>query len=349
MKKAIVIVIAGLACVFTIGTANQKQSLSQESPDSAQPLKPSSVRLEPDFGRMPLYFIVNQGQMDERVDYYVQGKDKSIYFSPGGVTFVLNSSAERWSIKLDFVDADRDVRPLGMNETSAVISYFKGKPEDWHTGIPTYGRLVFRNLWPGIDLVYSGTTNKLKYEFVVQPGAEASRINLAYRGATEVALDKDGRLEVKTPLGSLRDDEPVAYQEKDGKRVDIPMAFVLEGPGREETEQDGRDRGPEMRSLSFGFKVGDYDRSLPLIMDPALLVYCGYIGGSGEDCGSGIAVDGSGNAYMTGSTTSREATFPETGGPDLTHNGGYDAFVAKVNASGAGLAYYGYIGGSGND
>ena len=100
----------------------------------------------------------------------------------------------------------------------------------------------------------------------------------------------------------------------------------------------------------YGFRVGAYDRSKTLFLDPAVLSYCGYIGGSGDDYGIGIAVDSSGNAYVTGYTGSTAATFPETVGPDLTHNGGtWDAFVAKVNAAGTALVYCGYIGGSGDD
>ena len=193
---------------------------------------------------------------------------------------------------------------------------------------------MYRNLWPGIDLVYSGTVNKLKYEFIVQPGVDASRIKLAYSGASEVVLGEGGQLEVKTPLGSLRDDEPVAFQEKGGERVDIPMSFVLEEPGQEETSQDGRDQVPEQKSHAFGFNVGDYDRSQPLIMDPAIMVYCGYIGGSGDDAGHGIAVDGSGNAYVTGYTVPHsDISGDRWAGPDLQRRH-FDAFVAKVNASG---------------
>ena len=348
MKK-IAFFAGGLMCLFQIGTEGWNQSLSREGFYVIQPQKASAMKLEPNFGRMPLYFIANQGQIDQRVDYYVQGKDKSIYFSPGGVTFVLNSLAERWTVKLDFVGADLEVKPQGLDENGAVISYFKGKPEDWHTGLPTYRRLVYRNLWPGIDLVYSGTTNKLKYEFVVQPGADASRIKLAYRGANEVVLDEGGRLEVRTPLGNLRDDIPVAYQEKDGRRADVPMSFALEEADREGTDQDRLSQGLESRSQMFGFNLGDYDRSLPLVMDPAVLVYCGFIGGSEWDWGYDIAVDGSGNAYITGFTASTEATFPETAGPDLTFNGTTDGFIAKVNPWGTGLVYCGYIGGSGTD
>lgn len=359
MKKAMVIVLAGLACLFTIGAADQRQGPAVGAADAVLALKPSAVKLEADFGRLPLYFIPNKGQLDERADYHVQGRDKSLYFSPGGVTFVLASAGEgpeaepkagtRWVVKLEFIGADPAVRPQGMDETGAVISYFKGKPEEWQAGLPTYSRIVYKNLWPGIDLVYSGTVNKLKYEFVVQPGAEPSRIKLAYVGASEVALGDGGRLEVETPLGNFRDDEPVAFQEKSGERVEIPMGFVLEEPDRAEAGQNGRDLAPAPGSRTFGFEVGDYDRSLPLIMDPVILVYCGYIGGSRNEGGSGIAVDGSGCAYVTGTTTSPQGDFPTKVGPDLTYNIDNDAFVAKVNASGSGLVYCGYIGGAGTD
>ena len=163
MRKTIIVVILGLACLFAVSTANQNQSLPSGTSDAVQSLKSSSVKLAADFEKMPLYFIANKGQMDERVDYYVQGKDKSIYFGPGGVTFVLASAEaskleaeEHWVVKLDFVGSDRAVRPIGQDETGAVISYFQGNPEEWHTGLPTFSRLVYRNLWPGLTWCIRG-------------------------------------------------------------------------------------------------------------------------------------------------------------------------------------------------
>jgi len=161
-------------------------------------------------------------------------------------------------------------------------------------------------------------------------------------------VNGEGRLEVRTPAGGFADDRPVGYQGVNGDRVDVALRYLLEersaikpGPSGEEAVT---------KSYVYGFEVGDYDRTKPLVLDPAVLVYCGYIGGSGYDCGQGIAVDGSGNAFVTGYTSSTEATFPVIGGPDLTYKGGtWDAFVAKVNASGTALVYCGYIGGSGDD
>ena len=328
---------------------------------SAQPLptaQATTPQMDAHWGEMPLYFIANQGQLDSRVAYYVQGRDKTLYFTPAGVTFALTDLTpapeptltkagrsadpsslhpeergeprDRWIVKLDFVDAN-SVRPGGQNQTEAVISYFKGSRDEWRTGLPTYSRIVYPDLWEGIDLAYSGTVNRLKYEFVVQPGADPAAIRLAYRGAT-VQLNDAGQLEVGTSAGTFQDDAPVAYQEVDGERVPVAVSFTLD---------DG---------ATYGFHLGAYDPTLPLVIDPAVLVYCGYIGGSSTDQGFSIAVDAAGNAYVVGLTLSTEATFPVTVGPDLTYNGDpRDTFVAKVKADGMGLVYAGYIGGSGND
>jgi len=333
-------------------------------------LKPS-VNL--DFGRIPLYFIANQGQMDERVAYYVQGKDKTIYFTQEGLTFVLANqesskqdrtvdtrrglsqktnlrdmldknainepqTSQRWVVKLDFPGANPDVHPVGEEKTEAAISYFKGKPEAWKSGMSTYSKVVYANLWPGIDLVYSGAKNALKYEFVVRPGADPGKIRLAYRGASEVKANKEGQLEVTTPFGGFQDDRPVAYQEVGGKRTEVGVSYEVK---------------EEYSCYAYGFRVGKYDLSWPLILDPAVLIYCGFIGGSDDEESFGIgdiAVDSSGCAYVTGDTSSTQSSFPVTVGPDLTYNGDQsDAFVAKVKADGTGLVYCGYIGGHWDD
>jgi len=327
---------------------------------SASGERAARARLERGFGKMPLYFVENRGQLDPRVAYSVHGRDTAIYFAKEGITFSLiraegeeSSSGRlspasfgkepfaqraldrRWNVKLDFLDANPDVQVLGTDRTEAVISYFKGSREEWKTGLPTYSSVLYRELWPGIDLLYSGTVDRLKYQFVVRPGADPGQIRLAYRGASEVKLGREGALQIDTPLGGFSDDRPYSYQEMGGKQVEVQTEYALpglSGPGH-----------------SYGFRLGTYDKSRPLIIDPAVLVYAGFIGGSAGESGSGIAVDASGNAYVTGNTNSTLETFPETVGPDLTSNGGFDAFVAKVNAAGTSLLYAGFIGGSGTD
>ena len=338
-KKSIFQIFSGVLVVFL-------PVLSTSSIPTAQAI---TAQMDVHWGEMPLYFIANQGQVDDRVTYYVQGSDKTLYFTPEGVTFVLTdvtasvpkessllSLEERseikspWVVKMDFVNAN-PVKPSGEAQTDAIISYFNGSPENWQTAVPTYSKIVYPNLWDGIDLVYSGTINRLKHEFIVQPGTDPAQIRLTYRGAT-VQVNKAGKLDVSTPSGGFQDDVPLAYQEVNGQRVPVSVKFVLE-------------------DTTYGFQVGAYNTNLPLIIDPSMLIYCGYIAGtsSGGDFGADIAVDVAGNAYVTGTATSTEADFPVTVGPDLSFNGIEDAFVAKVKADGTGLVYAGYIGGNSYD
>ena len=333
-----------------------------------------------DYGALPLLFIPNQGQFDSRVVYAVQGRDKSIFFTEQGLTVVLTDKPvaasarkddrlrrigspepvaytpkKRWALKLDFVDANPQARPETLEPADTLISYFKGRPEEWRTGLRASRRIIYRNLWPGIDLIYSGTVNRLKYDFIVHPGADPDRIRLAWRGADSVQVTEEGQLAVFTPLGTLRDEMPKAWQEDKGRRESVTVAYGLRGPAGVQVASlatNGLLAGtnPHERAHIVGFTVGDYDRSRALVLDPEMLVYCGFIGGSASEYGAAIAVDSNGSAYVTGETSSPQASFPETVGPDLTYNGGEDdAFVAKLRADGTGLFYCGFIGGTGRD
>ena len=288
MKNSTNVKIWGLISVFLLVVAVCAQNVCMAGTDSG------GMSVDRDFGKMPLYFIENQGQMDKEVGFYVQGSDKTLYFTPQGVTIALSGKkaeseeTQRWVVKLDFVGANPDVRPIGQDRQEAVISYFKGKTEDWKRGLATYGRIVYPNLWDGIDLVYCGSVNKLKYEFVVKPGADAKQIRLAYRGADNVTVKETGELMVETPVGGFADAAPYAYQEMEGRQEAVSMAYAL----REKSSEG---------IFEYGFDIGPYDTSRTLILDPVVLIYCGYIGGVGSEGGfGGIAVDDSGNAYVTG-------------------------------------------------
>jgi hypothetical protein len=290
----------------------------------------SGSQIEQVYGRLPLYFVENRGQVGKEVFYYLPGRD-SVYFTSRGMTLALTSEEEkRWAVAVDLVGARRGVKPEPRSRTEAVVSYFKGPRPNWKTGISTYGSVVYRDAWPGIDVSWSGTAGRLEDTFVVRPGADPGRIRLRYRGATSVKLDETNGLEVKTRAGGFRVGRPRAYQELNGKQKEVPVTFALARKGANPV---------------YGFQVGQYDRTRPLVIDPVVLLYCGYIGGGKDDYGHGIAVDGAGNAYVVGSTLSADASFPVVVGPDLTPKGLWDVFVAKVKADGTGLVYAGYIGG----
>ncbi len=328
--------------------------VSTEETSAPAPL-PTTTAL----GQLPLSFVQNTGQLDARVAFALHGKETSVYFTSEGLTFRLASPeaqpatpaavtpvslretappapSPRWVLKLDFLGANPAVRPVGHDPTPATMNYFSGTPDQWHTAVPTYRKLVYPNLWPGIDLEYSGTGQQLKYTFIVQPGADPNLIQLAYRGADSVSVTDAGQLAVTTPVSSFTDATPYVYQEAQGTQVAVASAYILHA-----------DTTPGQHR--YGFQVGAYDQSQPLYLDPAILVYAGYLGGSEDDSGYGIAVDTTGHAYIGGYTFSTSATFPELVGPDLSDNGNADAFIAKIKADGSGLVYAGFIGGGGSD
>jgi uncharacterized repeat protein (TIGR01451 family) len=325
---------------------------------------PSKSGLSAARNRFPLYFVENRGQVDPRAAYYIQGADKVLYFGSRSVTMVLSKPAGRQSaqadlagvalgaaatddgvapgsisraaVTLEFVGADPTVKPVGEDLAKARFSYFKGPREDWAAGLQSYTRLVYADLWPGIDLIYTASVDRLKYTFVVKPGADPKRIKLRYRGAEAVSLNQDGKLLIRTAVEDFHDERPTAHQDVDGAVKDVSAEYILLN-----SESDA--------GYVYGFNVGAYDAAKVLVIDPAILVYAGFIGGTGDDRGNGMAVDSDGSAYITGETNSLQASFPVAGGLDVGQNGGVDAFVAKVDPSGTQLLYAGFIGGTGDD
>jgi hypothetical protein len=286
-------------------------------------------------GSLPLSFVPNAGQADPQVSFHLQGAAGSVWFTPAGVTMALpgEDGADPWVAKLDFAGA-RPVEPVGTGATGATVGYFTGPQESWRTGIPAYSGITYPDLWPGIDLEYSGDAGKLKYQFVVHPGADPSQIRLAWRGVDSLAVTGSGALAATTPNGGFTDDKPYTYQPVDGRQVEVASSYAV-----------GKPAGG---SHPYGFNLGTYDPALPLVIDPAI-EFAGYIGGTGFEHGLGVDVDSSGAAYVAGETNSGQATFPATTGFDTTYNGGGDAFVAKIAPGGSAVEWSAYLGGSNFD
>jgi hypothetical protein len=310
------------------------------------------------YRRLPLMFVPNVGQTHENVHYYVTGSGRGIYFTQEEVvlTFVEKPFNERRDTRkpqernetdpkeeravrgmvlaLRFLGANPNVKPEGQEEGGGKVNYFIGNdPEKWYTNLSIYNKVVYRELWPGINLAFHEENGKLKYEFAVQPGAQIENIRLMYRGADDLTVDESGSLQIHTPYGILTDKRPVSYQEIGGRQVSVMSSFVVETDENEEK--------------SVGFSVGnDYDRRYPLFIDPGL-VYSTYLGGSNTDVGFGIAVDSSGSAYVTGETLS--TNFPTQNPFQGVFAGEGDAFVAKLSPTGNTLLYSTYFGGSNRD
>src|SRR3989441_4352037 len=226
-----------------------------------------------------------------------------------------------------FVGASRTARVLGWEELPAKANYFIGNdPGKWRTNVPTYAKVRYEAIYPGIDLVFYGKQRQLEYDFVIRPGADPKRIRLAFQGADKLEVDAHGDLVLHTAAGVIRQGKPVIYQEIDGARREINGGYVLDGAHR------------------IGFWVGAHDRRASLVIDPTLF-YSTYLGGNSLDEGRAIAVDVAGNAYVTGFTQS--PNFPTTAGAfQRSFSSREDVFVTKLDPTGSSLVYSTYLGGS---
>jgi hypothetical protein len=284
-----------------------------------------SLRIARSYGQMPLDFEVNQGQTDPQVRFLSRGRGYSLFLTPVEAVLVLQSAVVR--MRLLGTNAAPVVR--GVEERPGKSNYFLGNdPTKWRAGVSHFARVEYRDVYPGVTLIYFGNQQQLEYDFVVAPGVDPRAIRLGIEGARKIRLDHEGKMILKTAAGDLVQRAPVAYQEKEGVRRTIPARYAL------------RDRG------EVGFEVGAYDRTRPLIIDP-VLIYSTYLGGSSEDFGLGIAVDAAGNAYVTGYTNSMD--FPTAGTPSQSARAEpNDAFVTKLDPNSA-RVYSTYLGGSGDD
>jgi hypothetical protein len=192
-------------------------------------------------GKLPLAFVPNADQTDG-VHFSAQAGGATFYFTQEEAIFAFRKGS--------------------LSQTGGIIlrlAFLGGNPETRIEGQglgPTYERVVYRDLWPGIDLVFRGADGQLKYEFLLRPRAKIAAIRLAFRGAEGLSLDRDGNLLVKTPLGTLTDARPIAYQELGGERVPVESRFL--------PHPDPRQEG------AYGFAVGAYDSRQPLVIDPGL-------------------------------------------------------------------------------
>jgi len=353
-------------------------------PSFPKPAVPSKSQ-SPDFGNLPLSFEPNDGQTDAAVRFQAHVPGGALFFAGNEVVLSLaapdtkatatKSKAKPASqlskpsrmlehpfsfastggsgigplerpmaqtetsqppqvVRMHFISANLTPNITGSERLPGIVNYFIGTdPGKWRANLPTYGSITYSNLYPGIDLQYGGTGKLLKGTYIVAPGADPNIIRWKYEGVGDVSMDAEGNLQI--PLhggdtGTLIEQAPVAWQEIDGRRVAVEASYKLAA------------------DASIGVHLGNHDPTQVLILDPAI-AYSTYLGGSsGEDYRDrvDIAVDGQGNAYVTGFTTSTD--FPTQNPFQPTRNGDSDSdiFVSKFNSTGSALLYSTYLGGT---
>ncbi len=269
----------GLAAIF----APHSTGVSVEWPKIPATETPKDSAPGDGFGRLPLSFELNQGQTDSRVKFLARGQGYGIFLTDNGAAFSFGNSPTQLHMRLK--DAAASPRISGVDELPGKANYLIGnKSADWRTNIPTYERVRYEQIYSGIDLVYYGNQRQLEYDFVIAPGASFKQIRFSFDGVGKLKLNRQGDLVLQSGARKIALLRPKAYQTIDNKRREVPVKYLLK-------------RG------EVTFHVGNYDKTQQLVIDP-LLVYSTFLGGSAQDQGNSIAVDGAGNVFIAGQTDS---------------------------------------------
>ncbi len=312
------------------------------------------------YDRLRPAFIPNAGQTDPKVRYYTKGSGHAFYFTREAAVFGFykkrsgqdhpaalkphppvrgpspddEAPLEGLAVYQQFIGANPHVKIEGRHEQPGTLNFFTGNDSSkWKTGLHPCEEIIYKELWPGIDLVFRHRSGKLKYDLILQPGSRIERIRMAYHGVEGITLDQAGNLLITAAMETLVDEKPYGYQEIEGERVPVETGFMLY------SQADGE--------IVLGFSAEAYDPRYPLVIDPGL-VYSTFLGGSNYDYGRYIAVDCAGNAYVAGWTDSSD--FPAAPGAFQISLKGYnDAFVSKLNSDGSALVYSTFLGGTRTD
>jgi photosystem II stability/assembly factor-like uncharacterized protein len=348
-RTLMLVLLLGLAFLTTFAnrfeqSASSTPSVSESNLSEAD--EPSRTEIARRYGELPLSFEANEGQSDQRVKFLSRGPGYKLFLTATGAVLGLRNPSERekdveapgsiaqprktknYTLQLQMIGANPGAQVAGQDEMPGKVNYFLGNdPDKWRLNIPTYRKVRYEEVYPGIDLIFYGNQRDLEFDFAVAPGANPRAIRLRFDGADRMSLDATGDLVLSIGDRRIKLHKPVLYQPSgNGERHEIKGRYVI--------------KVNEVR-----FEIARFDSDKPLIIDP-VISYGTLIGSDRNEYAYGIAVDPSGNAYVTGAADS--AGFPTTPGAFQTTSSNFgNAFVTKIDATGSNLIYSTYLGGSG--
>jgi hypothetical protein len=343
-----------IASCVTQGWNLKSISLDSRPFAAAEPNAVNKATIQTAYGALPLSFEANQGQSDAQVKFLSHNRGYSLSLTPteavitlqppsgskerekgrigerekeeGSTSQSANSTPQSTVLRLQLVGANPHTAVSGVEELPGRVNYISGQDStQWHTNVPTYAKVKYEGVYPGVDLIYYGNDQgRLEYDFQVAPGVDPTRIRLKFAGVDTLAVDSAGDLVLRAAGSEIRQQRPFIYQEVAGVRQTVSGGYVITG------------------AHEVGFAVGAYDARRPLVIDP-VIVYSTFLGGvnidpfsADKDSGNDIAVDAAGNIYVAGTANAL---------------GRYDSdvFVRKFDPSGSTLLYETYLDSNGTN
>ena len=339
----------GMVAMMLAGSVLAASGQTIQPSDASKPHVEAQIKahIRENYGKIPLSFEPNRGQTDARVQFVSRGQGYGLFLTPGEAVLSLEKpvpatgngdvlgkngkpvappAPESSVLQMKLVGANLAAPVAGEDRLQGTSNYFMGQDANrWATDVPTYGRVNYTGVYPGVDLVYYGNRRQLEYDFVVAPNADPKQIAMSFTGASP-KLDAQGNLVLAVEGGETNFHKPVVYQMDGDHKVPVEGSYAI-------------------AKNTVTFAIGNYDHAKKLVIDP-VLTYGTFLGGSSYDVGVSIAADVAGNAYIVGDTESLD--FPLVNAYQSTNHdasNGFVVFVTKLNPAGTAAIYSTFLGG----